>query len=87
MSRFQVEVVPVLMDPGGGIVDGVEPAKRWRLRRKQQETIGHSMTVDVLEKMLCSKWFFLRCEFSGKTIAMSIRDTGLKYLSTGLWDQ
>ncbi|RLT19390.1 MAG: cysteine synthase, partial [Planctomycetota bacterium] len=29
----------------------------------------------------------LRGEFSGKTIAVSICDTGLKYLSTGLWDQ
>ena len=60
--------------------DSIELARR--LAREEGIFAGFTAGANVAAALQ-----LLRGEFSGKTIAVSICDTGLKYLSTGLWDQ
>ena len=60
--------------------DSVEMTKR--LAREEGIFAGFTSGAN-----LAAAFQLLRGDFAGKTIAVSICDTGLKYLSTGLWDE
>jgi cysteine synthase A len=72
-----------------GIVDGFlkvggEGAKYWARRLAQVEGIfgGYSAGANIAAAMA-----LLEGEMKGKTMVVMICDSGLKYLSTDLWDE
>ncbi len=64
------------------VTDAEAVAMTRRLAREEGIFAGFTSGANV-----AGAFQLLRGEFAGKTVAVSICDTGLKYLSTGLWNE